>query len=257
MPIYIDELFSLAGRVALVTGGSSGIGYGMAEAIGRAGAAVVIVARRETELDKAVRRLEEQGVRAAAISADLGDRTAVARVCAEAPAFFGDIDILVNDAANNIRRPMAELTVDDYDRTIAVNLTAPFLLGQHFGPRMAERGWGRIINVGSQQSISAFGDSGAYGASKAGICGLTRSQAEAWSTHGVTSNTIIPGFVLTPLTEPAQAVPGRVEELAARSMTGRNGVPADFAGTAVFLAGDASAYVTGQEIRVDGGFSVH
>lgn len=257
MSSYIEGLFSLRGRTALVTGGSSGIGRAMAEAIGRAGAAVVIVARREAELAAAVRDLEGHGVRAAAISADLGDRAAVARVCAEAPEIFGDIDILVNDAGNNIRRPMAELTPDDYDQTIAVNLTAPYLLGQHFGPRMAARGRGRIINVGSQQSISAFGDSGAYGASKAAVCGLTRSQAEAWSKNGVTSNTIIPGFVLTPLTAPAQAIPGRVEALAARSMTGRNGRPADFAGIAAFLAGDASAYVTGQTICVDGGFSVH
>jgi gluconate 5-dehydrogenase len=122
---------------------------------------------------------------------------------------------------------------------------------------MAARGWGRVINIGSQQSISAFGDSGVYGAAKAAICGLTRSQAEAWSRHGVTSNTIIPGFVLTPLTEPAQAIPGRVEELATRSMTGRNGTPADFAAAAVFLAGAGAAYVTGQTICVDGGFSVH
>ncbi|MFC0866152.1 SDR family NAD(P)-dependent oxidoreductase [Sphaerimonospora cavernae] len=257
MSSYVEKVFTLNGRVALVTGGSSGIGYAMAEAIGLAGAAVILVARRAEALAEAVKTLEKQGVRAAAISADLGDRDAVARVCAEAPRVFGEIDILVNDAANNIRKPMAELTPDDYDRTIAVNLTAPFLLGRHFGVRMADRGWGRIINIGSQQSISAFGDSGVYGASKAGICGLTRSQAEAWSRHGVTSNTIIPGFVLTPLTAPAQAVSGRVEALAARSMTGRNGIPADFAGTAVFLAGDASAYVTGQTICVDGGFSVH
>ncbi|MEU6411581.1 SDR family oxidoreductase [Microbispora sp. NPDC046933] len=257
MPTYIEDLFSLTGRVALVTGGSSGIGYAIAEALGRAGAAVVLVARRRKELTEAVTRLEGHGVRAAAISADLGDRAAVARVCEEADGFFGEIDILVNDAANNIRRPMAELTDDDYDQTIAVNLTAPFLLGQHFGPRMAARGRGRIINIGSQQSISAFGDSGVYGAAKAAVCGLTRSQAEAWSPHGVTSNTVIPGFVLTPLTAPAQAVPGRVEQLAARSMTGRNGLPDDFRGVAVFLASDASSYVTGQVICVDGGFSVH
>jgi gluconate 5-dehydrogenase len=218
---------------------------------------VVIVARRPAELAAAVRHLEAHGVRAAAVSADLGDRTAVARVCADVCGFFGDVDILVNDAANNIRKPMGDLTVGDYDETIAVNLTAPYLLGQHFGPRMAARGWGRVINIGSQQSISAFGDSGVYGAAKAAICGLTRSQAEAWSRHGVTSNTIIPGFVLTPLTEPAQAIPGRVEELATRSMTGRNGTPADFAAAAVFLAGDGAAYVTGQTICVDGGFSVH
>ncbi|MFI6633178.1 SDR family NAD(P)-dependent oxidoreductase [Nonomuraea fuscirosea] len=253
MSDYLRELFSLHGQRALVTGGSSGIGYAIAEAIGRAGAEVVVVARRQAELDQAVARLRDHGVTASAISADLGDRAAVQRVCESA----GDIDILVNDAGNNIRKPMAELTVDDYERTIAVNLTAPYLLGQHFGPRMAERGWGRIMNVGSQQSISAFGDSGVYGASKAALAGLTRSQAEAWSARGVCVNTIMPGFVLTPLTEPAQAIPGRVEVMAARHMAGRNGTPEDFAGAAVFLAGDASAFVTGQLLFVDGGFSVH
>jgi len=253
MSDYLHELFSLDGRRALVTGGSSGIGYAIAEALGRAGAELVIVARRQAELDRAADRLRAHGVRASAISADLGDRDAVRRVCEGA----GRIDILVNDAANNIRKPMADLTEDDYAQTIAVNLTAPFLLGQHFGPRMAGRGWGRIINIGSQQTVSAFGHSGVYGAAKAALGGLTRSQAEAWSPHGVCVNTVIPGFVLTPLTEPAQAVPGRVEQLAARHMAGRNGVPADFAGAAVFLAGDASAFVTGQMLFVDGGFFVH
>lgn len=253
MADYLRDLFSLTGRRALVTGGSSGIGHAIAEALGRAGADVVIVARGQAGLGRAVDRLSGHGVRAAGISADLGDRQAVERVCATA----GRIDILVNDAANNIRKPMAELTTDDYEQTIAVNLTAPYLLGQHFGPRMAERGWGRIINIGSQQTVSAFGDSGVYGAAKAAIGGLTRSQAEAWSPRGVCVNTIIPGFVLTPLTEPAQAVPGRVEQLAARHMVGRNGLPEDFAGAAVFLASDACAFVTGQMLFVDGGFFVH
>jgi NAD(P)-dependent dehydrogenase (short-subunit alcohol dehydrogenase family) len=254
---YLAGLFSLHGRVALVTGGSSGIGYAIAEALGRSGAAVVLVARRDAELARAVAELTDRHVKATAITADLGDPRDVTRVCADAPAAFGDIDILVNNAANNIRRPMTDLTDDDYDETIAVNLTAPYRLGQHFGPRMVQRGWGRIINIGSQQSISAFNNSGVYGVSKAGITGLTRSQAEAWSPHGVTSNTIIPGFVLTPLTEPAQAVPGLVDQLAARSMTGRNGLPADFAAAAVFLASPGAAYVTGQTLHVDGGFSVH
>ncbi|WP_344943315.1 SDR family NAD(P)-dependent oxidoreductase [Sphaerisporangium flaviroseum] len=254
---YLERLFSLSGRTALVTGGSSGIGYAMAEAIGRAGAAIVVVARRERELAGTVKRLSDHGVRAASISADLGDAGAVQRVCDQAATFFGEIDILVNAAGNNIRRPMGELTATDYDLTMRVNITAPYMLGRHFGPRMAARGWGRIINVGSQQSISAFGDSGAYGVSKAAIAGLSRSQAEAWSRQGVCSNTVIPGFVLTPLTAPAQAIPGRVEALAARSMTGRNGLPADFAGAAVLLAGDAAAYITGQTMFVDGGFSVH
>ncbi|NRQ40534.1 SDR family oxidoreductase [Nonomuraea sp. NN258] len=253
MSDYLRELFSLQGRRALITGGSSGIGYAMAEAIGRAGADVVIVARRPDPLEEAVTRLRKHGVDASWISADLGIRADVERVCATA----GDVDILVNDAANNIRKPMAELTDGDYEQTIALNLTAPYLLGQHFGPRMAARGWGRIINIGSQQTVSAFGDSGVYGAAKAAIAGLTRSQAEAWSADGVCVNTIIPGFVLTPLTEPAQAMPGRVEALAARHMVRRNGVPADFAGAAVFLAGDACAFVTGHMLFVDGGFFVH
>ncbi|MEW9550611.1 SDR family NAD(P)-dependent oxidoreductase [Nonomuraea sp. NPDC050783] len=253
MSDYLSELFSLHGRRALITGGSSGIGYAIAEAIGRAGAEVVLVARRPAELSEAVARLDRHGVTATSISADLADRDDVRRVCDTA----GDIDILVNNAGNNIRKPMADLTTDDYELTLAVNLTAPYLLGQRFGPEMAARGWGRIINIGSQQSISAFGDSGAYGVAKAGLAGLTRSQAEAWSPSGVCVNTIIPGFVLTPLTAPAQAVPGRVEALAARHMIGRNGLPADFAGAAVFLAGDASAFVTGQMLFVDGGFFVH
>jgi gluconate 5-dehydrogenase len=122
---------------------------------------------------------------------------------------------------------------------------------------MAARGHGRILNIGSQQSISAFGDSGAYGVSKAALAALSRSQAEAWSARGVCCNTLVPGFVITPLTRPALAVPGRAESYAARTMLGRNGVPEDFAGAAVFLASAASAAVTGQMIFVDGGFSVH
>jgi gluconate 5-dehydrogenase len=138
---------------------------------------------------------------------------------------------------------------------MAVNLDAPYLLGQRLGPAMAEAGWGRIINLASQQTIRAFGNSGAYGVSKAAVAGLTRSQAEAWSARGVCANAIAPGFVATPLTEEVFRDPARAEALARRTMAGRNGEPGDFAGVAVFLAGDASAYVTGQTIFVDGGFS--
>jgi NAD(P)-dependent dehydrogenase (short-subunit alcohol dehydrogenase family) len=254
---YLDDLFSLRGRVALVTGGSSGIGLGIAEALGRAGASVVLVARRERELAAALETLGRYAVPATAISADLGDRTDVERVTQTAASHFGEIDILVNSAGVNIRPPLGDLTEDEWEKTMRVNVTAPFLLGQAFGPRMAERGHGRIINIGSQQAISAFGNSGAYGVSKAAITGLTRSQAEAWSPRGVCVNTVMPGFVITPLAEPHLAVPGRVEALAARTMVGRNGLPVDFAGAAVFLASAAGSYVTGQTIFVDGGFSVH
>jgi gluconate 5-dehydrogenase len=139
---------------------------------------------------------------------------------------------------------------------MAVNLTGPFLLGQRFGPSMAARGWGRIINVTSQQAGRAFGNSGGYGASKGGLAALTRSQSEAWASSGVCCNSVCPGFVATPLTAPVAGDPDRSAALAARTMVGRNGLPGDFEGVAVFLASRASAYVTGQTLYVDGGFSV-
>jgi gluconate 5-dehydrogenase len=186
---------------------------------------------------------------------DLADRAAVDRLCASAQVT--DVDVLVNAAGVNRRPPLRATTEEDLEVTMAVNLTAPYLLGQAAGPRMAERGWGRIINLGSQQSWSAFGNSGVYGVSKAAIAGLSRSQAEAWSAAGVTANTLVPGFVVTPMTAATVAVPGREAELAARTLVGRNGLPADFAGAAVFLASPAAGYVTGQMVAVDGGFSVH
>jgi len=147
------------------------------------------------------------------------------------------------------------LSAGDWDRTLAINLTAPFLLGQRFGPPMAARGWGRIINVVSQQAIRAFGNSGGYGVSKGGLASLTRSQSEAWASAGVCCNAISPGFVPTAMTRQAASDPARSAALAARTMVGRNGEPSDFEGVAVFLASAASGYVTGQVIFVDGGFS--
>ncbi|MEU8542255.1 SDR family oxidoreductase [Streptomyces sp. NPDC048717] len=254
---YLDELFSLEGRNALVTGGSSGIGKAIARALARAGASVVIVARREAELKAAVDELTEAGCRAAWVSGDLATRAGVRTAAEEAAAVFGEPDILVNAAGNNIRPPLAELTDEDWDRTMAVNLEAPFLLGQRFGPKMAERGYGRIIHVTSQQAHRAFVQSGAYGVSKGGLESLTRSQAEAWSPYGVTVNALVPGFVMTPLNARLSSDPVKVAALAERTMVGRNGLAGDFEGAAVFLAGPGSAYVTGQALFVDGGLSVH
>jgi NAD(P)-dependent dehydrogenase (short-subunit alcohol dehydrogenase family) len=251
MSAYLESVFGLAGRTAMVTGGSSGIGRAMAVALGRAGARVILVARRPGPMAEVIEELRGFGASGRAITADLADRAAVARVASSADA----PDILINSAAVNRRPPMDELTEDDWDVTLAANLTAPFLLGQAFGPRMAQRGWGRIINVVSQQAFRAYGNSGAYGAAKAGLVGLTRSQAEAWSRHGVCCNAIAPGVVHTPLTEPVFADPATVAKHAARTMIGRNGVPADFGACAVFLASDASVAVTGQTLFVDGGYS--
>ncbi|MDX3427919.1 SDR family oxidoreductase [Streptomyces sp. NBC_01693] len=254
---YLSELFSLEGRIAVVTGGSSGIGRGIAGALAHAGASVVVVARREPELVRTVAELGAEGCRAAWVSADLGTADGVRTAGDEAAAAFGEPDILVNCAGINLRPPMGELDEDVWDTTMTVNLKAPYLLGRRFGPGMAERGFGRIIHITSQQAHRAFVQSGAYGVSKGALESLARSQAEAWSPHGVTCNTLVPGFVMTPLNERLSSDPERVAALAARTMVGRNGLAEDFAGAAVFLASAASSYVTGQSLFVDGGFSVH
>ncbi|MEV5738095.1 SDR family oxidoreductase [Streptomyces sp. NPDC052292] len=254
---YLTELFSLDGLVAVVTGGSSGIGRAVAAALARAGASTVVVARGEARLAATVDELTAHGCRAAWVGADLGTRDGVRAAAEEAAGVFGEPDILVNSAGINLRPPMGELGEDVWDVTMAVNLEAPYLLGQRFGPGMAERGFGRIIHVTSQQAHRAFVQSGAYGVSKGALESLARSQAEAWSPYGVTCNTLVPGFVMTPLNARLSADPERVSALAARTMTGRNGLAEDFAGAAVFLASRASAYVTGQSLFVDGGLSVH
>ncbi|MFJ3950139.1 SDR family NAD(P)-dependent oxidoreductase [Streptomyces libani] len=256
-PSYLSELFSLDGRNAVVTGGSSGIGRAIAKALARAGASVVIVARKESELAATVDELAADGCRAAWVSADLSTRDGVRAAAEQAAEAFGEPDILVNSAGINLRPPMGELGEETWDATMAVNLEAPYLLGQRFGPGMAERGFGRIIHITSQQAHRAFVQSGAYGVSKGALESLARSQAEAWSPHGVTCNTLVPGFVMTPLNARLASDPEKVAALAERTLVGRNGLAEDFAGAAVFLAGRASGYVTGQAIFVDGGFSVH
>jgi gluconate 5-dehydrogenase len=237
---FLEMLFTVKGRRALVTGGNSGIGQAIATALAEAGAEVTVVGRDEA-------RLAATGF--AYVAADLAERSAIDKLADLTP------DILVNAAGVNLRPPLDELTVPDWDLTLQVNLTAPFLLGQVFGPKMAAGGWGRIINIGSQQTIRAFGNSGAYGVSKAAVAALTRSQAEAWSPYGVCCNAIAPGFVHTPMTEPVFSDPARTAAMAARTMIGRNGELGDFVGVAVFLASSASDFVTGQTIFVDGGFS--
>ena len=253
---FLAELFSLEGRVAVVTGGSSGIGEAMASALAFAGARVVIMARDPTRLSAACRSLRDAGGAVAWVSADLSDRAEVRRGASAAAAAFGEPDILVNCAGVNLRPPLASLTEEHWDLMFAVNVNAPFLLGQRFGPQMAAQGWGRIINVTSQQAQRAFGNSGGYGASKGGLAALTRSQSEAWAPSGVCVNSVCPGFVATTLTREVAADPARSAALAARTHIGRNGEPSDFAGVAVFLASTASDYITGQTIYVDGGFSV-
>jgi gluconate 5-dehydrogenase len=251
----MSRLFGLDGRVALVSGGSSGIGKAIGLALGRAGARVVLVARREAELAGAVREFEAEGLAARALSCDLADREALRGFAGRAAEAFGAPDILVNASGINVRKSFEDTGDDDWDRSLAINLTAPFLLTRALAPAMRERGWGRIINITSLQCVRAFPDSAPYGASKGGLMQLTRAIAEYWSRHGVTCNAIAPGFFETPLTAAVMNDPARVQALAASTMMGRNGRLDDLHGAAVFLASEASAYVTGQTLFVDGGFS--
>lgn len=257
MTDYLSSLFALDGRTAVVTGGSSGIGRGIATALARAGAATVIVARGAERIAETVEELNAQGCRAAGVVGDLSTREGIHAVAEAAAVPFGEPDILVNSAGINIRPPYAEITEADWDATMTVNALAPFLLGQRWAQGMAARGFGRLIHISSQQAHRAFVGSGVYGASKGAVESLVRSEAEAWGGTGVTSNSLVPGFVLTPLNARLQQNPATIAALAARTMIGRNGLPEDFAAAAVFLAGPGSAYVTGQSLFIDGGLSVH
>ncbi|WP_460799218.1 SDR family NAD(P)-dependent oxidoreductase [Microbacterium sp. GXF0217] len=257
MNTYLDSLFSLSGRTAIVTGGSSGIGRGIATALARSGAATVIVARGQERVDATVRELADAGCRVTGVTGDLSTREGIHALADAAVEPFGEPDILVNSAGINIRPRYPEITEDDWDATMTVNALAPFLLGQRYASGMASRGYGRLIHISSQQAHRAFVGSGIYGVSKGAVESLMRSEAEAWGGTGVTSNTLVPGFVLTPLNARLQEDPEKISALAARTMIGRNGLPEDFAGAAVFLAGAGSAYVTGHSLFVDGGLSAH
>jgi NAD(P)-dependent dehydrogenase (short-subunit alcohol dehydrogenase family) len=247
----LAHLFDLSGHTALVTGGNSGIGEAMARALGLAGARLILVARRHAELEKAVARLGQAGLAARAVACDLTDAAAIDRACASA----GVVDILVNAAGINLRQSFMDVSADAFDRHLAVHLRAPFLLTQRLAPAMKAKGWGRIINLASLQSMRAFADGAPYGAAKGGVVQLTRAIAQAWSPFGITCNAIGPGFFPTPLTAAVFNDPQRVAANAAQTAVGRNGRLDDLYGATVFLASDASAYITGQTLFVDGGFT--
>jgi NAD(P)-dependent dehydrogenase (short-subunit alcohol dehydrogenase family) len=247
--------FSLTGKVALVTGATSGIGRRQALALAQAGAAVVLLGRREAQLQEAVAEIEAVEARAAALSADLSDRDQLPMLAERAMVPFGSIDILINAAGVNLRQRAAEITLESWDMTLNLNLAVPFFLSREFIPAMEKKSWGRIINIASLQSSRAFPNGLAYGASKGGISQLTRAMAEAWSRHGITCNAIAPGFFPTELTAPVYKDPDQLDKLAAQTAIGRNGELSDVDGLTVFLASPASDYITGQVIHLDGGFT--
>ena len=251
----LQHLFDLSGRRALVTGGNSGIGEAMARALGLAGARVLLVARRQAELQAAADRLREAGITADTLAADLTDIPALRAAAAQAQQRLGGVDILCNVAGVNLRQPFADVTPEAWQTQIALHLTAPFFLTQALAPGMQQRRWGRIMNIASLQSQRAFADSAPYGAGKGGIVQLTRAIAQQWSPHGITCNAIGPGYFHTPLTAPVFAQPELAARHAAQTCIGRNGELQDLYGATVFLASEASAYITGQTLMVDGGYT--
>ncbi|NRB04930.1 MAG: SDR family oxidoreductase [Rhodobacteraceae bacterium] len=245
-------LFDLTGRVACVTGASSGLGRQAALALAGAGAKVVGVARRQDQLD-ALRAQNPDSI--AVLAADVADADGVETLAENVRAAFGAPDILVHAAGVNTREHADDVTREKWNLTLALNLSAPFFLSQAFVPHMKAQGWGRIINFASLQSFRAFPGGIAYGASKGGVAQMTRAMAEAWSADGITANAIGPGFMHTELTEAVFADPERAARNAAQTCIGRNGLASDVEGPVIFLSSDASAYVTGQVLMVDGGFT--
>ncbi len=252
----IFQQFDLSGKTALITGGSSGIGEAMAEALGQAGAKIILVARRKPQLEEARERLAAKKVNViSCISADLESLDASSALAKEAITNAGQVDILVNGAGVNLRETFMEVSHESWSRQIHLQLSTPFFLTQALAPQMKKNQWGRIINIASLQSYRAFPNSTPYGAAKGGILQLTRAIAQEWSKFGITCNAIGPGFFPTALTAPVFNNTELVKMHANRTAIGRNGVMSDIAGLAIFLASDASSYVTGQTIMLDGGYT--
>ncbi|MCY6381596.1 SDR family NAD(P)-dependent oxidoreductase [Hoeflea prorocentri] len=246
------DLFDLSGKVACVTGASSGLGRRTALVLADAGARVVCVARRTEALQALV---SEIGSQAAAVTADVADLSRIGALTADISAPFDSPDILIHAAGINTRQAADDVTVEGWDDTLSLNLSAPFFLSQALVPAMKIKGWGRIVNFASLQSTRAFPGGIAYGASKGGIAQLTRAMAEAWSSHGINVNAIGPGFFPTELAKAVFDDPARAERNAAQTCIGRNGRLEDIDGPVLFLCSDASCYVTGQVLMVDGGFT--
>lgn len=252
----VQQMFNLEKKVALVTGGNSGIGFSMAQILGNAGARVAIVNRSRKTGVEAARKLKEGGIVAEAFQADISIKNDVTKMVDRVENKMGTIDILVNSAGINIRKKALDFSEEDWDRMLDINLKGTFLTCQTVGGRMIRNGGGRIVNISSIASAIGLVDRAPYCASKGGVTQLTKVLAIEWATSGVTVNAIGPGFVRTPLITALLQDPGFQEKVNTLVPMGRIAEPEDLRGILLVLCSDAGAYMTGQTIYVDGGWSI-
>lgn len=250
------ELFDLHGRNALVTGGNGGIGLGIARGLAQAGAGVMIAGRDTGKLASAVGELQALGGKVFGAIADVTDEAQVKRMVAETTAQLGALDILVANAGINIRKSPESYTLNEYQQIMNTNLTSTFMCCQAVYPEMQRRGGGKIVTIGSMTNYFGLNGAVAYGASKGGIVQLTKGLAVSWAKDNIQVNSILPGWIDTPLTQRGRrAVPALYDRVVERTPAARWGQPTDLVGAAVFFCSHASDFVTGAALPVDGGFS--
>jgi gluconate 5-dehydrogenase len=247
--------FDLSGKVAIVTGTSRGLGQYLGRALARAGADLVITSRNPATLKGFQGEIETLGRKALPLALDVRSYDSIQNMVAEAVAHYGKIDILVNNAGCNVRKPALEVTWEDWNLVLDTNLRGAFFVAQAVARHMTPRKYGRIINIGSVTCVAGYAGLGPYGASRGGVKQLTMSLADDWGVHGITVNCLAPGWFKTAQNAVMYENKEWVEYLCDRIPLKRPGQPQDLDGAVVFLASDASAYVTGQTLLVDGGIS--
>jgi NAD(P)-dependent dehydrogenase (short-subunit alcohol dehydrogenase family) len=250
-----EKLFDLSGQVAVVTGTSRGLGQYLARALAKAGADLVLTSRTRASLAEFEAEMKGLGRRVVSLELDVRDHASIRRMAEEAQAAFGQIHILVNNAGCNVRKPALEITWDEWNLVLETNLRGSFFVAQALAPGMIGHGYGRIINIGSVTSVFGYAGLAPYGASRGGIRQLTMSLADDWGKNGVTVNCLAPGWFRTEQNKVMYEDAGWVDYLVERIPVKRPGQPHDLDGAVVFLASEASRYVTGQTLLVDGGIS--